>query len=285
MTLRALVVDHGREIAARHGAVLSPGWGARLTMPLVVAALAALLLFGLYRIDFSPGRILAGLDKLGYIAQYMWPPDPGRHLPVYLKALGETVAIALLGTVLGAVLGLPLALLAAKNVVANSLFHFLCRRSLDTIRGVDTLIWALIWINVVGLGPFAGILAIALSDMATFGKLFSEAIEASDRKPVEGISAAGGGRLHGIRFGILPEVAPVMVSQLLYYIESNTRSATIIGIVGAGGIGLHLSDTIRLNEWQNVSFLILMILVTVVAIDWVSTRLRFAMIGRREAPR
>ena len=285
MTLRARALAAAPELAVRHRAILRPGLFARVALPGTVALLAGLLLFGLYHVDFSPARLLAGLDKLGFIAQYMWPPDPGRHLPLYMKALGETVSIALLGTLAGALMGLPLALLAAKNVVANSIFHFLWRRSLDSVRGVDTLIWALVWINVVGLGPFAGILAIAMSDMATFGKMFSEAIEASDRKPVEGITAAGGGPIHGIRFGILPEVAPVMVSQILYYIESNTRSATIIGIVGAGGIGLHLADTIRLNEWQNVSFLILMILFTVMAIDLLSTRLRFALIGRRPSSR
>src|SRR5690606_4841768 len=101
--------------------------------------------------------------------------------------------------------------LAARNVVGQRVLHFLSRRFLDSVRGVDTLIWALIWINVVGLGPFAGVLAIMSSDLGTFGKMFSEAIEVADRKPREGIVAAGGGRLHEIRFGILPQVLPVML--------------------------------------------------------------------------
>eukprot|EP01036_Dinobryon_divergens_P049933 gene49933-66885_t len=143
-----------------------------------------------------------------------------------------------------------MSMLAAKNVVANRILHFASRRFLDTIRGVDTLIWALIWINVVGLGPFAGILAIMTSDFGSFGKLFSEAIEASDRKPVDGVLSAGGSELHGFRFGILPQVLPVLLSQVLYYFESNTRSATIIGIVGAGGIGLYLANEIAQAEWQ-----------------------------------
>ena len=133
----------------------------------------------------------------------------------------------------------------------------------------------------MGLGPFAGILAIMVSDAGSFGKLFSEAIEASDKKPVEGIRASGGGELHALWYGILPQVFPVIVSQVLYYFESNTRSATIIGIVGAGGIGLHLADQIRLNEWGVVAFLVLMVLVTVAVIDFCSTRLRFALIGTR----
>jgi phosphonate transport system permease protein len=196
-------------------------------------------------------------------------------------SLIETVAISLLGTLGAALLAVPLALLAAKNVTTARLLHFLARRSLDTIRSIDILIWALIWINVVGLGPFAGVLAIMTSDLGNFGKLFSEAIEAADRRPIEGIVSTGGGRLLGIRFGILPEVFPVLASQVLYFFESNTRSATIIGIVGAGGIGLHLAEAIRTLELQQSSFIILMILITVAAIDVVSSQLRFALIGRR----
>ena len=113
-------------------------------------------------------------------------------------------------------------------------------------------------------------LAIAVSDFGAFGKLFSEAIEAADRKQVEGIRASGGSALHEIRFGLMPQVLPVIAGQVLYFIESNTRSATIIGIVGAGGIGLQLAEQIRVLEWQKVSFLILMILVAVAAIDWIS---------------
>src|SRR5262249_19679214 len=125
-----------------------------------------------------------------------------------------------------------------------------------------------------------GVLAIATSDFGAFGKLFSEAIEGADRKQVEGIRAAGGSKLHEIRFGLLPQVLPVLAGQILYFIESNTRSATIIGIVGAGGIGLQLAEQIRVLEWQKVSTLILMILVAVAAIDFVSNRLRRAIIGR-----
>jgi len=213
----------------------------------------------------------------------MLPPIYGTEakLLVYLTALAETVAIALLGTLLAAVLAFPLGVLAARNVLPVWIARFILRRSFDTIRGVDAMIWALIWINVVGLGPFAGVLAIATSDFGSFGKLFSEAVENVDRKPVEGVLASGGSRLHAVRFGLIPQVLPVIASQVLYYIESNTRSATIIGIVGAGGIGLHLAEQIRILEWQHVSFLVLIILVAVAIIDVISTRLRFAIIGRR----
>ena len=213
----------------------------------------------------------------------MLPPNPESWARVllYLGALGQTLAIAFLGTLLGAIFGCPFGFLAARNVVANRMIHFFSRRSLDTVRSVDTLIWALIWINVVGLGPFAGALAIMSSDLGAYGKLFSEAIEAADRKPVDGVLSAGGSRLHAIRFGMLPQVLPVFASQVLYFFESNTRSATIIGIVGAGGIGLQLFEQIRVLEWQQVSFLILMVLITVAAIDWMSQRLRGAIIGQR----
>jgi len=123
------------------------------------------------------------------------------------------------------------------------------------------------------------VLAIAVSDFGAFGKLFSEAIEAADKKQVEGIRASGGNALHEIRFGLMPQVLPVIAGQVLYFIESNTRSATIIGIVGAGGIGQHLTEAIRTLEWQHVSFLVLLILVTVAIIDFLSSRIRHAVIG------
>ncbi|WP_407179080.1 phosphonate ABC transporter, permease protein PhnE [Bradyrhizobium sp. STM 3562] len=269
------------QLRARYPGIFRRPASARLATPAMLLLAIAVLAFGLVDLDFSPTRLLGGLHQLGWITLMMLPPDPGSSLPLYLKALGETLSIALLGTSLAAVIALPVSLLAARNVVPSNIVRFPVRRFLDSIRGIDTLIWALVWINVVGLGPFAGVLAIAISDFGALGKLFSEAIEAADRKQVEGIRASGGSSLHEIRFGLLPQVIPVIAGQVLYFIESNTRSATIIGIVGAGGIGLQLAEQIRVLEWQHVSFLILMILVAVAAIDWISGKLRFAIIGRR----
>ncbi len=274
------VRDH-QEMRARYPQIFDRPASARLATPLLLALAFGIFVFGLVDLEFSPARLLAGLHQLGWISLMMLPPDPGSSLPIYLKALGETLSIALLGTTLAAVMALPVSLLAARNVVLSNVLRFPVRRVFDSIRGVDTLIWALVWINVVGLGPFAGVLAIAVSDFGSFGKLFSEAIEGADRKELEGIRAAGGNALHEIRFGLMPQVLPVIAGQVLYFIESNTRSATIIGIVGAGGIGLHLAEQIRVLEWQKVSFLILMILVAVAAIDWISGKLRFAIIGQR----
>lgn len=279
MTIGPQKVDTA-EIRARYSDVFERPASARLATPAMIVAALGIFIYGLVDLDFSPSRFAGGLNQLGWISMMMIPPDPGTSLPIYLKALGETLSIALLGTTLAAIFALPVSLLAARNVVPNIL-RFPMRRFLDSIRGVDTLIWALVWINVVGLGPFAGVLAIAVSDFGAFGKLFSEAIEGADQKQVEGIRASGGSALHEIRFGLMPQVLPVIAGQVLYFIESNTRSATIIGIVGAGGIGLQLAEQIRVLEWQKVSFLILMILVAVAAIDFISGKLRFAIIGRR----
>jgi phosphonate transport system permease protein len=268
-------------LRAKYPEVFDRPAATRLATPAMIVAAFAVFIFGLVDLDFSPAKLFAGLNQLGWITLMMIPPDPGSSLPAYLSALGETLSIALLGTTIAAVVALPVSLLAARNVIPSGWLRFPVRRFFDSIRGVDTLIWALVWINVVGLGPFAGVLAIALSDFGAFGKLFSEAIEAADRKQVEGIRASGGNALHEIRFGLMPQVLPVIAGQVLYFIESNTRSATIIGIVGAGGIGLQLAEQIRVLEWQKVSFLILMILVAVAAIDWISGKLRFAIIGQR----
>jgi phosphonate transport system permease protein len=244
-------------------------------------AMFAFLCFGLWHLGFSFAKLIAGVTKLGSFVVLMFPPTWGDHQDLlrYLKALGETVAIAFLGTLLAATIAFPLGFLAARNTTVSRIVRFLTRRSFDTLRGVDMLIWALIWVNVVGLGPFAGVLAIMSSDIGSFGKLFSEAIEAADKRPIEGVVAAGGSPLHSIRFGIIPQVLPVLISQILYYFESNTRSATIIGIVGAGGIGLTLTEQIRTLEWQTVCFLIILILLTVTTIDFVSSKLRKAIAG------
>jgi phosphonate transport system permease protein len=269
------------QLRARYPDVFDRPAVARFATPAMIVAALAIFIYGLVDLEFSPSRFISGLNQLGWISMMMLPPDPGSSLPIYLKALGETLSIALLGTTLAAVFALPVSLFAARNIVPSKILRFPIRRFLDSIRGVDTLIWALVWINVVGLGPFAGVLAIAVSDFGAFGKLFSEAIEGADQKQVEGIRASGGSPLHEIRFGLLPQVLPVIAGQVLYFIESNTRSATIIGIVGAGGIGLQLAEQIRVLEWQKVSFLILMILVAVAAIDFISSKLRFAIIGPR----
>ena len=250
----------------------------RLATPLMFGLLALLLNAGLWRMDASPERILNGLTKLGWLVALMWPPSAGGVLPELLMSLLESLAMAFLGTVLAVVVALPLALLGAGNVIGNVLLRFSVRRLYDGLRGIDTLIWALIFVAAVGMGPFAGILALAVPDIGTLSKLFSEALESADRRQVEAVRAAGANRVLAVRLGLIPQVAPVMLSQILYTLESNARSSTVLGIVGAGGIGLALADRIRINNWDEVAFIVLLILAMVAAIDFVSRRLRLKII-------
>ena len=253
---------------------------ARIKTSLVLLALLILLVIGIEQLELKWDRIFTGLLRLGDIVVLMLPPDPGwgSLFNSYLAAMLETISIAFVGTFVAAIIAIPLSLLAARNTTLNRLMQFLARRTFDTLRGVDILIWALIWINVVGLGPFAGALAIICVDVGSFGKLFSEALEAVDKNPTEGIQSSGGNRLQQIQFGVIPQVLPVFFSQILYFFEANTRSATIIGIVGAGGVGFILSEQIRSLEFQQLSFVILLILITVSLIDLLSARLRHALI-------
>ncbi|MFM9975775.1 MAG: PhnE/PtxC family ABC transporter permease, partial [Beijerinckiaceae bacterium] len=217
------------EIKLKHSVLVAGSVREKYLPFLVAGLLLAVALFAILRLEFSLARLGAGIVQLGTFLTLMIPPSPGPQLFSLLKALAETVAIAFLGTLFAAALAFPLGFMAARNTMANAIVRFMTRRFSDSIRGVDTLIWALIWINVVGLGPFAGVLAIMTSDIGAFSKLYSEAIEAIDRKPSEGVVSSGGSKFHAIRFGIVPQVLPVLISQVLYYFESNTRTATIIG--------------------------------------------------------
>jgi phosphonate transport system permease protein len=265
-------------LRARHGHLAGPSHAARLQTAAWLAGCAALTVFSMIHLGISPARLWDGLGKLGTLAGVLFPPDDGGYLPTFLQACLETLAMAFLGTLLAAIGAFPLGFLAARNVVANTIMHFLVRRVLDVFRGIDVLIWALLFVSAVGLGPFAGILAIAAHDLGVLSKLFSEAIENAERRQVEGVRAAGGDGWQRARFGLLPQVLPVLVSHILYFFESNIRSASILGIVGAGGIGLQLSDRIRVNAWAQVSFIVIMIVVLVAAIDMLSGTIRIRLI-------
>jgi phosphonate transport system permease protein len=266
-------------VEAKYAAVLTGQHGGRAVTLAMIAASIVFYFVGVASLDIDWQRTWNGFGELGTIVVLMIPPSPGPYFWLYLDALGQTLSIALLGTLLAAILALPFGFLAARNVVANRILHFLARRSLDTLRSIDVLIWALIWIGVVGLGPFAGILAIATTDVAALAKLFSESIENADAKGEDGVAASGAGPLLRIRFGLLPEALPVMASQVLYFMESNTRSATSLGIVGAGGIGLYINESIRTLDWAKVAFEIILILIAVSLIDVVSSRLRRRLLG------
>ncbi|HEY0420016.1 MAG TPA: phosphonate ABC transporter, permease protein PhnE [Acetobacteraceae bacterium] len=233
----------------------------------------------LWWFDITPMRLWNGFSGLFKIIALMIPPSPGEQWRDILKGLGESVAMAFLGTTVGMIVAVPLGFLGARNVVVNMLAHFSIRRVFDGLRGMDQLIWALAFVRAVGLGPLAGVLAIAAAEIAVLAKLFAEAIENADPREAEGITAAGGNSLLRIRFGILPQVLPVMLAQFLYQIESNTRSASILGVVGAGGIGLQIAERIKVRYWDEVLFIILLILATVAVIDALSSRIRSRLIG------
>ncbi|MFM7609002.1 MAG: phosphonate ABC transporter, permease protein PhnE [Alphaproteobacteria bacterium] len=233
----------------------------------------------LWYFDFSPARLWNGLNGLGTILVLMIPPSPGELWQEILKGIAESVAMAFLGTFMAAIVAVPLGFMGARNVVTTTLLRFSLRRVFDGMRGVDQLIWALAFVRAVGLGPLAGVLAIFVSDIAVLSKLYAEAIENAEKRQAEGVTAAGGGRFLGIRFGILPQVAPVMLAQALYFFESNTRSASILGVVGAVGIGLQIAERIRVRHWDEVAFIIILMIITVAAIDWISGRIRRRLIA------
>ena len=279
----AVLRERHADIAVRYGDVLRRDNRRHAVAAGVTGSMLTLLALCVASLDVDWWRVPAGLLNLGEIVRFMVPPEPGSYerALIYAKSLSETLAIALLGTLIAAILAFPIGFLAAKNVVANRIVHFLARRSLDTIRGIDVLVWALIWVSVVGLGPFAGILAITCSDFGTFGKLFSEAIETADRKPVEGVIAAGGSDLHGVRFGLLPQVLPIMASQVSTT-SSPTRARRPSSASSARAASACISPSRSATlEWQHVSFIIVLILLAVATIDFLSSRLRFAIIGRK----
>ncbi len=271
----------GAQLAALRGryprAFARPPGERALRIGLAIGVVA-FVVFSLVRFDVSWSRVVKGLGRAGQIASGLVPPTAGEALADLLRAMLESLGMAFLGTLLAAVIAFPLGFLGARNVLASRLLRFPIRRSFDFLRGVDALVWALVYVRAVGLGPLAGVLAIATTDIGIFAKLFAEAIENVDRKQVEGVRATGGSAVKTMRFGILPQVLPIMLSNVLYMFESNTRSATILGIIGAGGIGFALSDRIRAHRWEEVGFIILLITAVVALIDLVSHLLRTRVI-------
>ncbi|WP_269581469.1 phosphonate ABC transporter, permease protein PhnE [Roseibium sp. Sym1] len=263
------------------GAFVTP----RRTVVLRLAGWAAFLgltVWCLWAFGFSPARLLEGAMRFGNVLSFMFPPHVWTTWAEWreiLKGLGETVAMSFMGTLLGAVIAFPLAFLGARNIMPSSWFRLGVRRGFDALRAIEQLILALVFIRAFGLGPLAGILAIAVSEIGTFSKLFSEAIENTSTKPVDGVKASGGGNLQTVRFAILPQALPVILSIILYNFESNTRSGTILGIVGAGGIGFLLADRINAYRWPEAWTIIFLIIFMVYLIDGLSGYLRKRIIG------
>jgi phosphonate transport system permease protein len=210
----------------------------------------------------------------------IWNNAEWQHGDVWTKLL-QTIVMAFVGTVFASLLAFPLAFVAARNITPNRFANQALKRFFDFLRSVDMLIWALFFTRAFGPGPLAGISAIFFTDTGTFGKLYSEALENIDDKQREGIRSVGAAPALVQRYGVVPQVMPLFLSQSLYFWESNTRSATIIGAVGAGGIGLKLWEAMRTNsDWENVAYMVLLILVVVFIFDNISSALRRRLIGR-----
>ena len=236
----------------------------------------------------SPGQ-LAGLalwgdrldparSNLGFMVSEVWSNRMWRHGDV-VWALFETVLMAFLGTIGAALVALPLGFAAASNIMPARAIRFALRRVFDFIRGVDGLIWTIILSRAFGPGPMTGALAILITDTGTFGKMFSEALENIDEKQTEGIRSTGANAVQRARFGVIPQVTPVLLSQVLYNLESNTRSATVIGAIVGGGIGLLLTQAIQTQkDWEEVAYYMTLIVLMVMAMDSLSGWLRRKLI-------
>ena len=234
----------------------------------------------------SLGRILFG-DRIdpdrpnlsGAISDW-WNNAMWRHKDV-AWAIGETILMAFLGTMGAAMIALPLAFLAARRFSPIMLVRAATRRLFDFVRGVDALIWTVVLARAFGPGPLTGALAILITDTGTFGKIFSEALENVDQKQIEGVASTGAKPMQRYRFGVIPQVVPVLLAQILYFLESNTRSATIIGAITGGGIGLMLTQAIQTQkDWEEVAYYIILIIIMVMFMDWFSGWLRGKLIGR-----
>lgn len=237
-----------------------------------LALAIAVLIYAGRLSDLSFVELFQGSGTMAeYVTRY-FPPDFSNWRS-YLQDTLETVAMGIWGTLLSAILAVPLSILASSNICPTWIV-FPVRRVLDTMRAINEVVFALIFVVAVGLGPFAGVLALFVHTAGILAKLFSEAIEAIEVGPVEGIRATGASKVQEIVFGVIPQVVPLWTSFTLYRFESNVRSAAVLGIVGAGGIGVSLYQSFRAFEYQNVCAIMIILIVTVSLIDTISSKLR-----------
>ncbi|PDT16964.1 phosphonate ABC transporter, permease protein PhnE [Rhizobium sp. J15] len=229
----------------------------------------------------SGPRLKPDQSNLSLAFDDIWNNSEWQHGDVWTK-LFQTIVMAFLGTLLGSLAAFPLAFLAARNITPNRLLNQILKRFFDFLRSVDMLIWALFLTRAFGPGPLAGSGAIFLTETGTLGKLYSEGLENIDNKPREGVKSTGAEAVLVHRYGIMPQIVPVIVSQTLYQWESNVRGATIIGAVGAGGIGLKLWEAMRTNaNWENVAYMVILILIVVFLFDAASNALRHRLMGTK----
>ncbi len=243
---------------------------ARFLMGLPVAVIVLIWSFNGAQFNFA--KLGEGAVNMGEFLSRLFPPDFSKFGKI-VELLIETFQMAVVGTVLGAVLSLLVAFAASSNISPKWLYYP-ARWIMNVIRSVPDLVFALMFVSAVGLGPFAGILAMTLGSLGSIGKVFAEAMESVDRGPMVAMQAVGASKRQVIQYGVLPQAAPLLVSYTLLLFEGNVRGATILGLVGAGGIGLELTTAMRMYDYGHLSAIIICIIVLVTAIDQGSALIR-----------
>jgi len=243
---------------------------------LIWAIVLALLAMSWNGADMRPLDLLRDSGNMAKFAADFFPPDfrDWRH---YMNEMLVTVQIALWGTAIAVVMAVPFGLLCSANIVPVWVYQP-ARRIMDACRAINEMVYAMLFIVAVGLGPFAGVLALWVHTLGVLAKLFAEAVEAIDPRPVEGVRATGAGPLAEIVYGVIPQVLPLWLSFALYRFESNVRSASVVGIVGAGGIGTVLWEIIRSFQYSQTCAVMIIIVIFVTAIDVMSAQIRKVLV-------
>ena len=221
----------------------------------------------------DPVKLVTGLPKLWFWLAQAWPPRY-EELPLFLLRTAETVAMAAIGTTVATLLAIPMAVLASRNITPFPRLYYPARWFLNALRGIDSFVFALLFVAAVGLGPFAGVLGIALHTWGSAAKLFSDQIENAQMGPLDAVRTTGAGRYTALVYGLLPDVLPVLLSTTLFWWEFNVRASTVLGVVGAGGIGQELKNSMDLLDFSRLFTIIAVILIVVTALDQLSAWLR-----------
>ena len=221
----------------------------------------------------DPASLVTGAGRLGEFLADAFPPDVSR-LPAILQSLLVTFEMALLGTIIGIILSVPLAVGGARNTTPHRIVYAACRGFISICRTIPDLIWALIFVIAVGLGPEAGVLAIAVDVMGFCGRFFAEAIEEINEGTLEGIRSTGAPEIAVVLAAVLPSCLPSFVATSMFALESATRSSVVLGLVGAGGIGLELSVSMALLRYDEAMTIILSIFIVVLGVERISSALR-----------
>ena len=261
-------------LAAIEGARRGP---AQLRLWLVVLVIAAFYAVAWHLAGVDPGRLATGLPKLAHWIGTAWPPKLD-ELPLIIQRTLETVAIAAIGTTAATLLAIPMAILASRNLTPLPALYYPARWFLNALRGVDSFVYALVFVAAVGLGPFAGVLGITLHCWGSAAKLFADHLENAPMGPFDAVRATGAGRFMAILYALVPDVLPVLASTALYLWEFNVRASTVLGVVGAGGIGQELKNSMDLLDFPRLATIIAVILVVVTALDQLSGWLRRRLI-------